>query len=174
MQYLQENVYIANIVTSFTLNSKLSRELIKQNFPFIKYTKSFSGGIMKYPDGCLLIFDSGKINITGVQNISTSFLLIDRFCSKYPAEVRVTAYRIVNITATSMIVGDFDYQKLILHPGATYEPELFPGINLKLDNSNVTFIIFRSGKVIITGLKNYESVYHYCDEFDYNIRLKPI
>uniref|UniRef100_T1K793 TATA-box-binding protein n=1 Tax=Tetranychus urticae TaxID=32264 RepID=T1K793_TETUR len=174
MKYLQENVSIANIVTSYTLNSKLDRNLIKENFKFIKYPKSFSGGILKYCEGCLLIFDSGKINVTGVQNIVTSMLLVDRFCSKYPSNISYSTFKIVNITVCAKIIGDFDYEALLRHPGSSYEPELFPGIHLKLDESKVIFIIFRSGKVIITGLKELSSIWHYCDEFDYNIRLKSI
>lgn len=174
MKYLQENITVVNLVSSFKLNSKLCRQQIKDTFEHIKYTKSFSGGVLKYPDGCLLVFDSGKINVTGVQNIATAIVLINRFCNKYPQDINYSSYKIVNITACSKIVDDFDYNKLLLHPGSSYEPELFPGIHLKLDDSKVIFIIFRTGKVIITGLKDYESIFHYCDEFDYNIRLKSI
>uniref|UniRef100_T1K5A5 TATA-box-binding protein n=1 Tax=Tetranychus urticae TaxID=32264 RepID=T1K5A5_TETUR len=61
--------------------------------------------------------------------------------------------RFFNITVCAKIIGDFDYEALLRHPGSSYEPELFPGIHLKLDESKVVFIIFKSGKVIITGLK---------------------
>lgn len=174
MILLQQNVTVANVVSSFTLNSRLSRSLIKQTFECIKYPQSFSGGILKYPEGCLLIFDSGKINVTGVQNIVTSMILIDRFCSKYPADINYTSFKIVNITVCSQIIGDFNYDELLRHPGSSFEPEIFPGIHLKLDDSKVIYIIFRSGKVIITGLKEFSSINHYCDEFDYNLRLKSI
>lgn len=174
MIFLKENVSIANIVTSFTLNSRLSRNLIKENFEFIKYPQSFSGGILKYPEGCLLVFDTGKINVTGVQNIVTAIVLIDRFCSKYPSDINYTSFKIVNITVCSQIIGDFDYADLCNYTGSSYEPEIFPGIHLRLDKSKVVYIIFRSGRVIITGLKNMSSIVHYCDEFDYRVRLKSI
>uniref|UniRef100_T1KC07 TATA-box-binding protein n=1 Tax=Tetranychus urticae TaxID=32264 RepID=T1KC07_TETUR len=174
MKYLQENCSIANIVTSFTLNNKLSREKIKEKFQFIEYPQRFSGGILKYLDGCLLIFDSGKIIVTGVQNISTAMILIDRFCSRYSDDIKYSTHKIVNITVCSQISGEFDYQKLLHHPGSSYEPELFPGIHLKLDKSKVIYIIFRTGKIIITGLKDLESIPDYCDLFDYEIRMKFI
>uniref|UniRef100_A0A158P5I7 TATA-box binding protein n=1 Tax=Tetranychus urticae TaxID=32264 RepID=A0A158P5I7_TETUR len=174
MRFLQENIEVVNLVTCFKLNSKLCRKQIKDTFQGIKYKKSFPGGVLKYPDGCLLVFDSGRINVTGVQNIATASVLIDRFCAKYPQDLKFTSFKIVNITVCTEIIGDFDYNKLLLHPRSTYEPELFPGIHLKLDDSNVIYIIFWSGKVIITGLKDYNSIWHYCDEFDYNIRLKSI
>lgn len=174
MIFLQQNVSVVNIVSSFTLNSKLCRNSIKETFECIKYPQSFSGGILKYPEGCLLIFDSGKVIVTGVQNIVTSMILIDRFCSKYPADINYTSFKIVNITVCSRIIGDFNYNDLLRHPGSSYDPEIFPGIHLKLDNSKVIYIIFRSGKVIITGLKEFSSISHYCDEFDYTLRLKCI
>uniref|UniRef100_A0A158P536 TATA-box-binding protein n=1 Tax=Tetranychus urticae TaxID=32264 RepID=A0A158P536_TETUR len=174
MRYLQENIKVVNVVTSFELNSNLCRNQIKDTFQDIEYKKTFPGGVLKYPDGCLLVFDSGKIIVTGVQNIATAIVLIDRFCAKYPRDIKYTSFKIVNITACTKIIGDFDYNELLLHPKSSYTPELFPGIHLKLDDTKVIFIIFRTGKVIITGLKDYKSIFHYCDEFDYNIRLKSI
>ncbi|CAO4360446.1 unnamed protein product [Caenorhabditis nigoni] len=41
------------------------------------------------------------------------------------------------------------------HPHVTtYEPEMFPGLHYRMVVPKVTFAIFKSGKVIITGAKN--------------------
>ena len=133
---LKESPKIANIVVTVTLNSKLCRKTLESHFPFIRYPKTFSGGILKYPDGCLLIFNSGKINVTGIRSIETASTLINRFLLIYPHDVQYLSLKIVNITAYARLAENFDYKKLRKHPSHSYEPELFPGIHIKVDNSS--------------------------------------
>lgn len=165
-------VQISNIVTTFNLDRKLSREKIKKHFPTIKYVPKFSGGILKYPDGCMLIFDTGRINVTGVSNVAIAMWLVDRFCRLYPEDIKQEKHEIVNITAHSRLVSDFDYTKLQQHPRFTYEPELFPGMHVRVDQSKVIFIIFRtSGKITITGVKKLESIDGYFHELEHQLSL---
>ena len=35
-----------------------------------------------------------------------------------------------------------------------YEPEIFPGLKYKMSNPKVTLVIFKSGKIIVTGGKS--------------------
>ena len=151
---LKETPRIANMVVAVTLNSKLCRKTVQSYFPFIRYPKTFSGGILKYPDGCLLVFNSGKINVTGIQNISTAITLINRFLWIYPFDVQYLSLKIVNITAYARLRDDFDYKKLLQYPSHSYEPELFPGVHIKVDNTKVIFIVFRTGRTILTGVKD--------------------
>lgn len=163
---LRNGLTIANMVLSFTLDKKLDRATLKHHYPSIKYPKSFSGGVLKYPEGCMLIFDSGKINVTGVQNECTAHSLVERFCTNYPENPKCKSSKIVNITAYFRVQDGFNYNKLLKYTGCSYDPELFPGIHLKLDNSKVIFIIFRTGRAIITGTKDLQSTNTYCDLFD--------
>ena len=50
----------------------------------------------------------------------------------------------------------------------SYEPELFPGLVLRITKPKIVFLMFRSGKIVITGAKNmneinstYSKVYKY-------------
>ena len=119
---LSDNITISNIVVSFTLNSKLNVDKLKTTFPSIKYPKRFSGGILKYIDGCLLIFNSGKINVTGVSNIAIAFTVIDRFCNRYLSDIKYTAFKIVNIVAYSRLKNDCNYENFTKFPQYSYEP----------------------------------------------------
>ena len=161
-----EEITINNICSSFTLNEKLCRKTIKDSFPFIRYPTNFSGGIIKYPDGCLLVFDSGKIVVTGDRNVTTAFTLIDRFCNIYPCDVYRTDFKIVNIVAHSRLVDNFNYVKLKSFPFYSYEPELFPGIHVKLDKTKVIFIIFRTGRITVTGIRDTNLIVRYFKEFE--------
>ena len=40
----------------------------------------------------------------------------------------------------------------------SYEPTLFPGAVLRVENPKVVFLLFRSGKVVITGAKDIEQI----------------
>jgi len=69
-------------------------------------------------------------------------------------------YKISNVVAT---VNIEIIKKLDLVDIATkvkdveYNPERFPGLILKIDNPKVTFLIFSTGKMVLTGLKTTEN-----------------
>ena len=163
---LKENPKIANMVVTVTLSSPLCKNTIQQYFPSTKYPKTFSGGILKYPDGCLLVFNSNKLNITGIQSITTATTLVNRFLLIYPQEIQYLSLKIVNITAYGKLNDDFDYIKLRKYLSHSYEPELFPGIHIKVDDSEVIFIVFHTGRIILTGVKDYQSITNYFNLFE--------
>lgn len=163
---LIEDIVVNNIVMSFKLNDKLDRVKVKESFPSVDYPKRFSGGILKLDGGCLLIFNSGKINVTGVKSYEAAFNLIDKFCDIYPDNLYKTEAKVVNIVAHSRLITNFIYSRLDSFPYCSYEPELFPGVHVKVDNSNVIFIIFkRTGRVTVTGIRDIIELNKYFDLF---------
>jgi len=160
-----DSIKISNIVISFTLNERLNRNEIKLLFPSIVYPKKFSGGVLKFTKGCLLIFDSAKMIATGNENVESAIDLIEKFCSVFGRSLHYTSYKIVNIVTHSKLSIDFDYKLLQYFPLYTYEPELFPGVHIKVDDSKIIFIVFRSGKVIATGFKEVAQIKYYYEKF---------
>lgn len=65
-------------------------------------------------------------------------------------------YKINNIVATAKIdlIEKIDLVKIArkLHD-AEYHPERFPGVIFRQDNPRATFLIFSTGKMVVTGLK---------------------
>ena len=48
-----------------------------------------------------------------------------------------------------------DLNKLAINNlDSEYEPELFPGLRLKMKIPKVTFLIFSSGKIVVTGCRS--------------------
>lgn len=45
-----------------------------------------------------------------------------------------------------------DYQSLVKHLGAKYEPEIYHAVSIK--RGSIHFTIYKSGKIIVTGIKN--------------------
>ncbi|MFX1328815.1 MAG: TATA-box-binding protein [Promethearchaeota archaeon] len=65
-------------------------------------------------------------------------------------------YKVNNIVATAKIdlTGKLDLVKIArkLHD-AEYHPERFPGVIFRQDNPRATFLIFSTGKMVVTGLE---------------------
>ncbi|MEM0154096.1 MAG: TATA-box-binding protein [Ignisphaera sp.] len=63
--------------------------------------------------------------------------------------------KVENIVATVSIEQniDLDYLDKVL-PNVEYDPDQFPGLVLRLDNPKVTALVFRSGRMVVTGAKS--------------------
>jgi transcription initiation factor TFIID TATA-box-binding protein len=64
-------------------------------------------------------------------------------------------FRIENIVATVILDQEVDIDLLELElPNHVYKPEQFPGVIFKIDRPRATALIFRSGKMVVTGTKS--------------------
>jgi len=65
------------------------------------------------------------------------------------------SYRIENIVATVILEHELDIDQIeITLPEFVYKPEQFPGIVFHIDKPRATALIFRSGKMVVTGTKS--------------------
>jgi len=103
-----------------------------------------------------LTFSSGNIVCTGSKNIDESLLA----CRKYTrllqnAGIRVCFkdFCIQNIVASVAVGFPLKLHELAADNGpfVSYEASLFPGAVLRVSNPKVVFLLFRSGKIVITG-----------------------
>ena len=78
--------------------------------------------------------------------------------------VRINAkkysYKLQNIVTSCHSVSSFIDLFLLSEkiPNATYEPNLFPGLSIRLYDPHVTLSLFKSGKVNCTGSTSFEEV----------------
>jgi transcription initiation factor TFIID TATA-box-binding protein len=64
-------------------------------------------------------------------------------------------FRIENIVATVILDQEIDIDLLEIElPNHVYKPEQFPGVIFKIDKPRATALIFRSGKMVVTGTKS--------------------
>jgi len=79
------------------------------------------------------------------------------FYKKYLADLNNPniGVKVENIVATVSIEQtiDLDYLDKVL-PNVEYDPDQFPGLVLRLDNPKVTALVFRSGRMVVTGAKS--------------------
>ena len=123
--------------------------------------RRFAAVIMRLrePRATALIFASGKMCVTGTKSTHNSTLAAKKFA--YIVE-RVgfkpqtyIDFKVQNIVGTADVGFPIRLEGLVYAHStfASYEPELFPGLIYRLVSPRVVFLIFVSGKIVITGAK---------------------
>jgi transcription initiation factor TFIID TATA-box-binding protein len=123
--------------------------------------RRFAAVIMRLrePRATALIFGSGKMVVTGVKSTHNATLACRKFA--YIVErvgfkpQEFMDFKVQNIVGTADVGFPIRLEGLVYSHSAfaSYEPELFPGLIYRLVNPRVVFLIFVSGKIVITGAK---------------------
>jgi len=160
---------IENIVTSGSLAASFNLELISRTIPDCKFNKERFPGVvfnMPNPKATALIFSSGRVVLTGflrhedipvaVQNLLNTFNDSGIVCYDNP-EVRVK-----NIVCTYAMGSECNLTRVLTalmdSERVEYEPETFPGLVCRITDPKLVFLLFSSGKMVITGGTTMENV----------------
>lgn len=118
------------------------------------------------------VFKNGKLHITGEKNVRENVMIADDMCRVLEVifEKPVGSFKVLNFdiqmintnfrVETGFILSNFK-DVVSKHPDVervTYEPDTYPGMNMKIrlsSGSQVTALVFNTGNVIITGLRNF-------------------
>jgi len=114
---------------------------------------------LREPRATALMFASGKICVTGVKSTHNATLAMKKFhyiierIGFQPKEKM--DFKVQNIVGTADCGFPIRLEGLVNAHSvfASYEPELFPGLIYRLVSPRVVFLIFVSGKIVITGAK---------------------
>lgn len=114
---------------------------------------------LREPRATALIFASGKMVVTGLKSTHNATLAAQKFAyiiekvGFTPKEL--IDFKVQNIVGTADVGFPIRLEGLVYAHSAfaSYEPELFPGLIYRLVSPRVVFLIFVSGKVVITGAK---------------------
>jgi transcription initiation factor TFIID TATA-box-binding protein len=174
-------VEIANIVASGKINAELDLANVAEDLPKLHWIEEAehsrrSGNrlLVHFPEGDTLgiLAPSGVYVFTGVNSYEELEYSKNQLLSALaelgivseselsPKEV-VDPFKVQNVVCTAELqVSDgLDLNQLAIGLGlekTEYEPEQFPGLVYRPDNSSCTILVFASGKVVITGIKNEE------------------
>lgn len=118
---------------------------------------------IREPRTTALIFASGKMIVTGAKNVDDSQSAARKYVAiiqKVGFPAKFSNYKVQNMTATCDVGFPIRLEGfLYAHANnATYEPELFPGLVYRLADPKVVLLIFVSGKIVLTGAKNADSL----------------
>lgn len=160
-------IKVQNCVATFSLGLKhLNLKDIAQKLVFCDFNPpKFAAMTIRIanPKTTALTFGSGNMVCTGSKNIPESLIA----CRKYArllqnAGIKVCFqnFHVQNIVASVSVEFPLKlYQLANDHgPYVSYEPTLFPGAVLRVQNPKVVFLLFRSGKIVITGAKRIDEI----------------
>lgn len=107
------------------------------------------------------IYRTGKFIIVGADNEDNLFHLKEEVVAAITEAIgqpiKVEWFEIQNYVYKSDIGRELDLNSLTIGLGLTeteYEPEQFPGIIYRSDEYSCVVLIFRSGKVVVTGTES--------------------
>lgn len=164
-----KSLRIENIVASGSVADAIDLEFISNNITDCTFTKrKFPGAVyhMRDPKSAALIFESGKIVITGFRKPEDIPVALQNLLNILKG-AGITCLDSPQVSLTNMVCSyDLGFplnlvritMALMDHERVEYEPEAFPGLVCRIPDPKVVFLLFSSGKIIITGGKTLDDV----------------
>jgi len=151
---------VENIVATIDLGTSLDLEGLAGVLPGADYDPNRFPGLvlrLKDPKVAFLIFKNGKVVCTGSKSMGQVVAgvraLVGMLREHGVSMPVVPTPRVENIVATCDLHAMVNIEKAVFLLGnAFYDPEVFPG--LVYAGFGVTFLIFYSGSVIVTGARD--------------------
>ena len=155
-------IRIQNMSSTANLGTRLDLKKIALKCRNTEFNPRRFGAVimrLREPKATALIFASGKMVVTGVKSTHNATLAAQKFA--YIVEKvgftpkELIDFKVQNIVGTADVGFPIRLEGLVYAHSAfaSYEPELFPGLIYRLVSPRVVFLIFVSGKVVITGAK---------------------
>jgi transcription initiation factor TFIID TATA-box-binding protein len=157
---------IENIIASTHLEGELDIEAAAKVLD-VKYSEEFPGIIAEDKEAgiAVLMFANGGIVQTGAKNLSdvgSHFRDVAQKLKHAKLIEHVTLQAKVKNIMASHDIGkklNLDLALQRLKSGKTkYVPEEFPGIIYELESPSVTVLIFKSGKIALTGARKMSDI----------------
>jgi transcription initiation factor TFIID TATA-box-binding protein len=151
---------VENIVATIDLGVNLDLERLAGSLPGADYDANRFPGLvlrLRNPRVAFLLFKNGKVVYTGSKSmrqvVTGVETLVSMLRSRGVSVPGSPTPRVENIVATCDLHAMVNIEKAVFLLGnAFYEPEVFPG--LVYSDFGVTFLIFYSGRVIVTGARS--------------------
>ena len=148
---------ITNIVCGANLNCQLDlTEIARKSTHVIYNPRKFNGLIWRHRNiKCTcLVFRSGKIICPGIRQSSDIKICIRKYARLIQTlgfDVKLTHMKLITRSACHDLRRSVDYLKIVKYLNGQLEPEIFHAVNIK--RGKIHFIVYKTGKVIITGIK---------------------
>ncbi len=169
---------LQNVVATFNIGlDRINLRNLALERPFIEYNPyKFAAATMRIlsPRTTALAFASGNMVCTGAKTEALSRLASRKYVrllQKHNVPVSFRDFKIQNIVAASNVGRTIKLNELaeMYGPYVSYEPDLFPGLVFRTTSPKLVFLIFRSGKVVITGAKKREQIDETFDKLYQNV-----
>ncbi len=167
---------VQNVVSTFSLGCKnLNLRQIASRLRFLEYNPhKFAAATLRIvkDDGQRttgLVFGSGNVVCTGARTAEDSRYAcrsIVNVFQKANVPVSFHNFRIQNIVGSTGMPMPIKLRELhhVYSAFTSYENSLFPGLIFRLRNK-IVFLLFRSGRLVVTGAKTEEDIHRYFKAF---------
>ncbi len=163
----KHDVEIQNVVAVAALGQEMDLIAIKKIFRNVKYRpKKFPGLVfrLKQPKTTTLIFRNGKMVCTGAKSEKMARSAVMKVVRELRKEDfiirRDPKIEIVNMVGTADVGNEVDLEAASdILDNTMYEPEQFPGMIYRMKEPKVVILVFRSGKLVLTGGKTEDQVH---------------
>jgi len=165
---------IVNIVAIAIMQEPFDLDLISKRLENTEFPSSGAGWLkmrLKPENYYTAFYKSGKFLITGAKDIDKVNEIAQRVLSKLKdadINAKLKNIKINNIVLMDKIELKQSLDNLIISmddPRASYEPEQFPGMIYKDKEKGINYLLFSSGKIIITGTTDIELAKKNLEEF---------
>ena len=157
-----QNPQIQNIVCTCNLGSALYLQGLAQRLEVCEYNPDRFAAVtfrLKYPKSTALIFSSGKLVCTGCKSKNEARLALLYYVhviqQRMSLDVGIYEFEVQNMVASAYLGHTICLTQLFLeyNKESSYEPELFPGLIFRQIGCPVVFLVFDSGRIVLTGAK---------------------
>ena len=164
-----------NVVVSANIFAKLPLEKLAVLLDHSDYTpETFPGLIYKVEDekfsftkASYLLFRSGRVICTGTKSIKHARSAVHHVIEDLKEDgIEITKkpeIKVQNMVASGSVGGRLNLNEIVFKfENTEYEPEQFPGLVYKLKGEevlqNITFLLFGTGKIVITGARSEKQI----------------
>ena len=154
---------VTNVVVSSNLHCNINLSQVVRLMKNCSYNPSKYSGMIcrnkKIKSTCFL-FHTGRIVCMGNNSVvgaKKDLRKYARIVQKLGYSVCLYRIQVVTKSAVATLSSKLDLPSLAKFLNGSYEPELFHAALVK--DGNVNFTCFKSGKIIMTGVKNIVSLY---------------
>jgi len=170
------DIIIDNIICSVEPVDSFDIKSLSEKIPNAEYNpEEFEGLSIKYLDlkTAAIILSSGKIICTGAKNMEDAEKTITKTIAKLnKAGLSLEedfVIKIENIVASINLYKDLHLSSIangLMLQNVTYEPEEFPGLIYRINDSCVEVLLFGSGKIVCTGAKSIDEATNAIDKME--------
>jgi len=175
---------IQNVVSTFYLGRpKLNLKDISSRCKYAEYNPhKFAAATLRiyYPRTTALIFGSGNLVCTGAKTVEESLFACRNgvnILQKSGLNVSLLNFKtqlVVGTAGTHDSPIDLVRMRSEYGPHVRYEPDLFPGLVYRLPSPKIVFLLFRSGRVVVTGAKTERELWTQWQWFYKNVLINYI
>ncbi|MDY6788857.1 MAG: TATA-box-binding protein [Candidatus Nanohaloarchaea archaeon] len=159
-------ITVENVVASADFEKRMPLDKIALSIENTEYEpEQFPGLVYRIddPDAAALIFGSGKVVCTGTTSPEDAKRAVSKIIEQLKeSDVVVEGdpeITVQNVVASGRLDTSLNLNRIAFElVGTEYEPAQFPGLVYRLDEPNVAFLLFSSGKIVCTGGATEEDV----------------